>query len=348
MKKIVILKYSAIGDVLRTTAILPGLKNEFPGSEIYWITEAKSRPVLENNHFIKKVYLESELTEHFKKDRFDLIINLDEDYDACQLASELKGKILGYYLENGKIVCSQGAKYWMSMSLLGADNRDELKKANKETYQKIMYDIIELPYDSDFSSRLFLTAKEKEFGSSFAKKHKIDFHKDYVVGINSGAGKRWPLKKLEIKKIVLMINKLIDCGLKVILLGGEEEVERNQKILSLCSSKLVDAGLDNSIREFASIINICDSIVTADTLAMHISISLGKHTLVFFGPTPWHEIEFYGKGEAVFSNLDCLCCMKKIICEKKPNCMELINEDLIIEKILQHKQISKERVIIDG
>lgn len=341
MKRIIILKYSAIGDVLRTTAILPGLKSRFPDSEIFWITEAESHPVLQNNPFIRETYLESELTEHFKKENFDLIINLDEDYDACQLANELKGKKLGYYFKDSKIICSEGAKYWMSMGLLGGENKDRLKKSNKSTYQKIMYDIIEVPYNKNFRSSFYLTAKEIGFGKMFAKKNKINFNKDYVVGINTGAGKRWPLKKLEIAKIVLLISKFINKGLKVILFGGEEEVERNRKIKELCNRHVIDAGLDNSVREFASLINICDSVVTADTLAMHISISLGKYTLAFFGPTPMQEIEFYDNGEAIVPAIDCLCCMKKVICEKKPNCMELIDENIIFEKIMRHKRLSK-------
>jgi heptosyltransferase-2 len=343
MKRIIILKYSAIGDVLRTTAILPGLKKEFPDSEIFWITEAMSRPVLENNPHIKETHLESELSEHFKNEKFDLIINLDEDYDACQLASELKGKKLGYYLENGKIICSEGAKYWMSMSLLGEGDKDWFKKSNKLTYQKIMYDIIESPYSNDYRSSFYLTEKEISFGKMFAKKHKINYNNDYVVGINTGAGKRWPLKKLEIKKTVSLIDKFIGIGLKVVLFGGEEEVGRNQEIKELCGQGVIDTGLGNSVREFASLVNICNSMVTADTLAMHISISLGKYTLAFFGPTPMQEIEFYGNGEAIAPAMDCLCCMKKIICEVKPNCMESIDENLIFDKIMRHKFSSKTR-----
>lgn len=341
MKKIVIIKYSAIGDVLRTTAILPSLNKKIHDCEIFWITESKSQSVLENNPFLKEVYLESELTDNFKQDKYDLIINLDEDYDACQLASELKGKILGYYFKNGKITCSKSASYWMSMSLLGTDDRDLLKKANKLTYQRIIHDIAELPYYDGFKLCFFLTSEEREFGYNFAKKHKIDFYKDYVVGINTGAGKRWPLKKMEIEKTAKIINKLINKEVRVIMLGGEEEFERNRRIKELCDKRIIDSGCGNSIREFASLINICNSLVVADTLAMHISISLDKYTLAFFGPTPPQEIEFYDKGEAITAALDCLCCMKKVICGRKPNCMESIDENVIIEKIMRHKQSLK-------
>ncbi len=339
MKKIIIIKYSAIGDVLRTTVLLPALKKKFPKSEIFWITEAKSRPVLENNPLIKGIYLEYELTDCFKKKEYDLIINLDEDFDACQLAGELKSKkLLGYYFENGKIVCTKGAKYWMAMSLLGGVNRDALKKRNKFTYPKIIFDIAQLSYSTDFKPIIHLRRKEKEFGLNFAKKHNIKLGYDYVVGINTGAGKRWPLKKLGIGKTSLLINKLLKKELKVILCGGEEEVERNSRILKACNRAVIDAGCNNSVREFASLISICDSIISADTLAMHISIALGKYTLAFFGPTPFQEIEFHNNGEAVVAPLGCTCCMKKVICEKKSNCMDLINENLLVDKVMFHKQ----------
>lgn len=336
MKKIVLIKYAAIGDVLRTTALLPAIKERYPDSPVIWVTESRSRPILEGNPFIEKILLECELTDRFKNEEYRLVINLDEDFDACQLAADLKAEDLaGYYLKDGRIVCSESAKGWMAMGLLGGSDRDLLKKANRETYQKIMFGIAGLEYNLGYRPAIFLSSREKDFALEFARRHNINPGKDYVVGVNTGAGKRWPLKKMSVEKTASLIDKLSQKDLKVILLGGQEELERNARIKKLLKGKVIDAGCANSLREFASLIGICDSLISSDTLAMHISISLGRHTLAFFGPTPEQEIEFYSNGEALSAPVKCACCMKKVICEESPNCMGLIDERFFVGKITQ-------------
>ncbi|MDD5449023.1 MAG: glycosyltransferase family 9 protein [Candidatus Omnitrophica bacterium] len=337
-KKIVVIKYAAIGDVLRTTAILPALKEKYLDAKIYWITTDLSKPILENHPLIDKIYVESELTEEFKKSEYDLIINLDEDWDACQLASDLKGKRFGYYLKDGKILGTERTGYWMAMSLLGGEDRDLLKKKNQFSYQKIMCDIIDIPYSSKYKPMLKLTKQEEKDGLDFARQYRIDLDKDIVVGINTSAGRRWPLKEMPLDKTVKLIDKLIKEKFKVVLFGGEKECERNRIIRQQADRKLIDSGYHSSLRRFSSLINICDVVVSADTLAMHISIYLGKYTIAFFGPTPPQEIEFYSKGEAVSLHMDCLCCMKKVICDKKPNCMDLLDENCIVQKIIDYRK----------
>lgn len=338
-KRVIIFKFGAGGDVLRTTAILPGLKNKYPDSKVYWVTTESSKPVLENNYFIDKIYLESELSKDFKKNKYDIIINLDEDRRACQLAGELNSERVGLYLKDGEITCSDKAKYWMSMSLLGGPDKDCLKRTNTFTYQKIMYDILGIPHDLKYRPILNLTPKEKEFGIDFLRKNKIDFGLEVIVGLNTNAGMRWPLKEMPIAKTVNVIDRLIKAGFRVLLFGGHKEIKRNETILKLADKRLVNTGCGNTIREFASLINICNVLISADTLAMHIGIALGKYTIAFFGPTPYLEIEFYANGKAIFPNLDCIGCMKKVVCEKKPNCMDLLDEMAIVETVLHYRKM---------
>ncbi|PIU40254.1 MAG: glycosyl transferase, partial [Candidatus Omnitrophica bacterium CG07_land_8_20_14_0_80_50_8] len=50
--RILIIKLGAMGDVLRTTPLLPALRKKYPGSKITWLVEARCRGVLEKNPFI--------------------------------------------------------------------------------------------------------------------------------------------------------------------------------------------------------------------------------------------------------------------------------------------------------
>ena len=95
---------------------------------------------------------------------------------------------------------------------------------------------------------------------------------------------------------------------------------------------LINTGHENTSREFLSLLNLCDLVVTGDTLAMHAAVALRKKVVVLFGPTSSSEIELYGRGEKIIPDMDCLCCYKEI-CDKHPNCMESISSEVVFRAV---------------
>jgi heptosyltransferase-2 len=69
-------------------------------------------------------------------------------------------------------------------------------------------------------------------------------------------------------------------------------------------------------------------------LGLHLGIALKKKVLGLFGPTPYKEVPFYNRGEAIFteSNLDCMPCFQGK-CENEKNCMEEISVEKVYDKI---------------
>ena len=297
---ILIIKLGAIGDVIRTTAILPGLKEKYPKGNITWVTKEESFDILRNNGLIERIFLiNGAKKDKIKNEEYALAINLDDDNDACKLASEINTKkLIGAYAKNGKITYTEDSSLWFDMGLIsnyGKEKADELKAKNKKTYQEIMYQILDLDYKKQ-DPVLVLSKKELEFGKKFAKNNGIQ-DKNIVIGINTGAGGRWQDKKLSIGETAELIGKLNKIeNAKLLLFGGPEEKERNRKIISLEKKDLIDAGTDNSLLEFAALVNLCNVLVTSDSLAMHIGTALKKKIVSFFYPTSSSEIETYGRG----------------------------------------------------
>src|SRR3989338_5660707 len=273
---ILVIKLGAIGDVIRTTAILPGLKEKYKDCKIDWLTKKKSFDVLKNNSFINRIFLIDNNIEKIKSHGYDLVINLDDDNEACKLASEIDYKeIIGAYLDNGKRAYTQNSSSWFDMGLIskfGKEKADELKAKNKKTYQEITYNVLGLKYNKQ-EPILVLSNKELEFGKKFAEKNNIDKN-DLVIGINTGAGGRWQDKKLGIEETAELIDKLNEDinDAKLLLFGGPEEKERNEKIKKTSKTEIIDAGCDNSLMEFASLVNLCSILITSDSLALHIGI----------------------------------------------------------------------------
>ncbi|MCR4322301.1 MAG: hypothetical protein NUV74_18450 [Candidatus Brocadiaceae bacterium] len=90
-KRILIIKLAAIGDVLRTTPILPVLKKKYPQSYITWITDKSSLQVLEENPYIDRLLTANyENALRLQVEKFDVMICLDKDTVASSLASIVK------------------------------------------------------------------------------------------------------------------------------------------------------------------------------------------------------------------------------------------------------------------
>ena len=202
---------------------------------------------------------------------------------------------------------------------------------NKMTYQQLIFEMLGLLYKGN-KPVLKLNPDEINIAEIFAKKNNLK-SKDLVIGLNTGAGERWELKKWSVEKTSKLAEYIHhELKAKIILFGGNQEFERNQLILSKCKGPLIDAGCKNSLREFAALINLTDILITSDSLALHIATALDKQIVGLFGPTSFNEIELYGKGKKVFANMDCLCCYKQR-CDKKPNCMDNISVEQVFKSI---------------
>ncbi len=297
--RILIVKLGAIGDVIRTTSVLPGLKERYKDCQIDWITKNTSFDILKNNNIIDHIFSIDDDVEKLKTGEYDWVISLDDENEACEIASLVKSrKITGAYLKHNTKVYSEDSKLWFDMGLIsrfGKKRADEMKAENTLTYQEIMYRILDLDYRKQ-EPVLILTEKDIEFQKKFAEENKIK-QNDIVIGINTGAGGRWEDKKLSIEQtaeLIDMLNNSINC--KIILFGGPEEEERNKKIISLAKTNIIDAGCKNSLMEFSSLVDLCKILVTSDSLALHIGTSLKKNIVVFFYPTSAAEIETYNRG----------------------------------------------------
>ena len=315
---ILIIKLGAIGDVIRTTSILPGLKEKYPNCEIGWVAKKESFGILKNNNLIENIYLIDQNISEIKNKKYDLVINLDDDEEACKLTADISSKkIIGAHLKDGKKVYTEDSSPWFNMGLIsrfGKQKADDLKALNKNTYQEILYKILDLDYKKQ-DPILVLNNNETEFGKKFANKNNIN-NNDLVIGINTGAGGRWEDKKLSIEETAQLIDKLNnEINAKLLLFGGPEEKQRNEKIKSSVKTNIIDAGCNNSLMEFASLVNLCNILITSDSLAMHIGVALKKKIVAFFYPTSAAEIELYSRGTKIIGKGDSYCSYQ-------PKCQE--------------------------
>jgi heptosyltransferase-2 len=326
-----------MGDVLMTTAQLPALKRKYPESTINWVTLGISAPLLHNNPMIDQVFVYNhESLSIITQMEYDLVLNVDKSQRSCALLnSTIAKKKLGFGLDkNGKIIpVNEGAHYNYN---LGMD--DHLKfKINKRTGQDYLSETFEVDYKRDEYIFNFTNAEIK-FIEDYKREVEID-ENDFIVGFNTGCSLLYPNKKMTVEQHIYLIEKLLSLNqsIKIVLLGGPEDSERNQKIYSRFAGKIINTPTSHGVRKGACYEDVADVIVTGDSFGMHLAIALKKYVIVWFGVSCWTEIDLYDRGVKLYQeNLECSPCWKKE-CPYDLECVKMIDLDRIITEILKFK-----------
>jgi ADP-heptose:LPS heptosyltransferase len=329
--RILIVKLAAIGDVLRTTPLLTGLKRAYPQSHITWVVDREAQPLLKNNPYIDRLLsFDFASLLPLEAEAFDLVIGLEKEPRGAAIVSKVKAKEKrGFSLgpEGNPFPLNSSSEYAFFLGL-----SDELKfNQNRKTYPELIFEIAGIDYQGD-EYLFFLAPEDAVFAEKFARKTGLK-KSNRVIGLNTGAGAVFANKAWTEEGYLGLIKQLKkEPGTKVLLLGGPGEKERNRRILKKTRGAVIDTGCDNTLGQFAAILNLCDLVVTGDTTAMHLAIGLKKKVIALFGPTCAQEIELYGRGEKVASSFPCAPCYRRK-CEVSPNCMEGVTAEEVMKKI---------------
>ena len=326
MSLILIVKTGALGDVLRTTALLPGLRAEHPAARVEWVTAPAARDLVRLHPEVERVHAVDpksadglgRLAAELAGRRFDWVISLDDEEPLCRLAAGLDAaRLSGASWTHGRRTYSADSAPWFDMGLLsvhGKQEADRRKAANRHSHPEILGSMLGLPVgepllppESESEARVADRAAGVGLASSPATP---------VIGLNTGAGGRWPSKALPEERVVALARELdADLGERgrpptFLILGGPDEAERNRRLLEGLAGagvRAADAGTDNGLFEFAAWVSRCALLVSSDSLALHVAVARRVPVVAFFAPTSAAEIELYGRGEKVVSTAPDAC-----------------------------------------
>lgn len=328
-ERILVVHLEALGAVLRATSLLPALKRKHPDAQIVWLTKAPADQLLLNNPFIDKVFalsMESLLAlENFE---FDHAYCVDKSLVATGIVKKLKVKnTLGFTSSpHGGILPANAAaeELWQ----LGLN--DELKFfKNKKPETQLMHEALEL--GDFFREPYWIELSELEKKVARLRRELWAPKGEVIVGINTGCAATIPYKKLSIeahRKLIARLNSW--SHIKVVLLGGREDTERNHQIAQ--GLDVILSPTDRGLRDGLSSVEACDIVVTGDSLGMHMSIALEKWVVAWFGPTCAQEIDLYDRGVKVQADVTCSPCWKRS-CHKESMCYDRVSITALVDAI---------------
>lgn len=328
--RILVINLDALGDVLRTTAMLPSLKKKYPQSFVTWLTQDAALPLLENNPHVDRVLeYSSENTLALLTERFDVIMNVDKTRRSGSLANLIDGKEkFGFGLAETGVIYpfNSEAEYLYELGL----NDEKKFKENKKTEQELLCEAMGLEYKRD-EYILSITDAERDFAERYRREQGIKDNQ-VIIGFNTGCSSLYPHKKLNLEKQIDLLKKLYKAFPhdRILLLGGREDTQNNTILKKKLQNKVISTPTDLGLRKGILFLELCDVVLTGDTLGLHIAIALKKNVIVWFTLTCPDEIDLYERGQKIVTQLDCNPCWKRE-CFKETKCNELVDVDKICE-----------------
>tara|TARA_B100001540_G_scaffold312850_1_gene334680 strand:- start:357 stop:1325 length:969 start_codon:yes stop_codon:yes gene_type:complete len=258
--KILIIRYSSIGDIILTTPIIRCLKQQL-NTEIDFLTKENYKSLLTSNPYINKIYAlnkdNTELLNVLKSNKYDRIIDLQNNLRSLKIRSQLNVKSNVYLKKNFK------------RFLLINFGVDLLKNHVVDRY---------------FESLKNLNVQNDKKGIDYfingSPEVNFDTNQDYIVWCIGGTHENKKLSSTQISEVISHIH------LPVILLGGSEDKKLSQQILKeTYSENTFDFCGNTSFEESAYLIKKSKLVLTNDTGMMHIASAFNSPILSFWGCT---------------------------------------------------------------
>jgi len=206
---LLVIKTAALGDVVRTTSILPGLRARHPEMRVTWVTAHGALDLVRGHRLVAHALgvdatderslaaVQSELALV----PWQRVLSFDDEVPLCRLASALggrgaDGRLSGAYLDGlGQRRYTSDVAPWFDMGLLsvhGKEEADRRKLANRESHPAIFARMLGIEMGEP---ELELPPAARVFATAFAARTALGTHGP-VVGLNTGSGGRWESKKL--------------------------------------------------------------------------------------------------------------------------------------------------------
>ncbi len=308
--RILIIKLGAIGDVIRTTPLIRVLRETLPSRHIHWLTHTPEILPAEVDRIFR---FTSEHIEILKSTKYELLINLDKDAEACCLAEKIhagKKRGFGWTGSSCRPLEKASRQKWLT-GLFDDENRKNTKSYPREIFEISGF---------KFSGEEYLLPRPEP------GKWRIPKRKG-IIGLNTGCGGRWTTRLWPEAFWVNLARGLKRSGYTPLLLGGLQEDAKNKRIAQLSKARYLG---HFDLKTFISLMNECDLVVTSVTMGLHIAIGLGKKVVLFNNIFNSKEFELYGRGEILEPGLGCQNCFRS---QCDTLCMNRIKPDRVLESI---------------
>ncbi len=265
MNKILIIRFSSIGDIVLTTPVIRCVKKTFPNAEVHVVTKQAFKEVLIHNPYIKTLHTFKEeindIIPHLKTEAFDCVIDLHKNIRSWKLKQALGVKSYSFDKLN--------IKKWLAVQFKSKNSLPPIHIV--ERYLKTV-EVLGVKNDN----------KGLDYFISESEKVNIQQHfqltQAYAVLVVGGS---YFTKQIPINKLKEIVSK---SKRPIILLGGKSDKTIADELCKTYPSVNNACGL-LSLNQSASVIQQAELVITSDTGLMHIAAAYGKKIISLWGNT---------------------------------------------------------------
>ncbi|MES2588930.1 MAG: glycosyltransferase family 9 protein [Bacteroidota bacterium] len=323
--KILVLRFSSIGDIVLTSPVIRCMKQQIEGLEIHYLTKSKFKTILINNPNIDKLICfekkTAEILSLLKAENYDYVIDLHNNIRTLKLKTQLNKKSFSFPKLN--------FKKWILVYL--KKNLMPDKHIVERYFEAVKFFNVK----NDLKPCDYFIPAEDEINM------KQEFELNKYVAIALGA--QYATKRLTKEKLIDIIEKM---DIPLVLLGDKNDSILAEQLLKHFPEKVIFSACGKyNLNQSASIVKQAEVLLTHDTGLMHIASAFNKKIVSVWGNTV-PELGMYPympQNQENYSihqveNLSCRPCSKigfKSCPKKHFNCMNLQNETKISEDVIQ-------------
>lgn len=327
MKKVLIIRFSSIGDIVLTTPVIRCIKHQIQDVEIHYFTKKSFSNILINNPYISKVH---SLDDNFndiinvlKNEHFDYIIDLHKNIRTQIVKKRLRVPSFSFQKLN--------LEKWLFVNLKLRNIMPKVHIVDRYFGAVKSLGVVNDNLGLDY----FIDAKDKVDISAFPE----IFGKGYIAIVTGG---KHTTKQIPENILISICDRI---STPILLLGGKEDFDKTELVLNKSTNKnIINACGTYNLNQSASIIAQAAKVITGDTGLMHIASAFKKEIISLWGNTvpEFGMYPYLPKGEekkAIILQVEGLKCRpcSKIGYEKCPKghfkCMNNQNIETIINTI---------------
>jgi heptosyltransferase I len=331
--KILIIRLSALGDILHVLPAFNDLRTAFPHAQIDWLTAKKNASLLnivrgissirtiDTSNLLKFPIDHAALSQaqrsirQLRAQRYDVSI----DFQGL-----LKSAVLGYLSRahtrigfSGNLVREPPAHWFYNKRLRKPEKLIHVTALNQKLAEVAGANF------SAFSPWDLVAPEEDELCvNRILENERLD---NFIV-INPGGG--WPTKRWSPERYGVLANKIqSELKIPVIVTTGPGEEELYHRIAANCRVS-VPYHLQISFIQLIPLLKKTLLFIAGDTGPFHLACAVGTPVVGIFGPTspvrngPWRDGD-----ETVTRMLPCSFCHKRA-CDAKNPCMDIAVEGI--------------------
>ena len=338
--EILIVKLSAIGDVVHTLAFLDVLHQNFPKAKIDWLVEESAAGVIEGHPAIRRVIISRRKSWWLKlvegpcfgevsREIFSFLKEMRHVRYDCVI--DLQG-----LLKSGVLAGLSRAERKVGMS--GA--REGAWLFLKEPSVKVNYDQHAIDRYLEVATQLGCQWDrwDNRIPVSETHRHTLDqllaghgFTGGNLVAINPMA--KWKTKLWEPDLFAALGDRILtEFPCRIVFTGSQDDRPIIENISSMMKNRPLNLAGKTGLKELASLYDRCRVLITTDTGPMHMAAAMGCPVVALFGPTSPLRTGPYGPGHRVMaSGTVCSPCFKKT-CDQW-SCMRDITVESVFEAV---------------